>query len=275
MKEQFTEKNMLIMGFEGHEIRYWIDENQELWFVLKDVGLAISLVNHKNAKNRVSKSDMDGVLLKDPIGRVQETRIINEGGFYDLVLDSQKPAGKRLKRMVSHEILPSIRKTGQYSTTPQLPTDPEQQALLLATQLIEKDKQVKQLKQENLEKEAKILEDKEKVDFHNAITASNDNIELWMFGKELGIGPRKIFDFLEQKGILYKTQFKGVKRRVPKESYKKYIIAKETVHEDHLNFKVYVTPLGQPFLRNVLRVGDNAQVPKAIEDGVNKKWMEY
>ena len=41
--------------------------------------------------------------------------LINEPGLYALVLGSSKEEAKRFKRWVTHEVLPSIRKTWSYS----------------------------------------------------------------------------------------------------------------------------------------------------------------
>ena len=41
---------------------------------------------------------------------------INEPGLYTLVLGSRKKEAKEFKRWVTHEILPSIRRNGFYST---------------------------------------------------------------------------------------------------------------------------------------------------------------
>jgi anti-repressor protein len=40
--------------------------------------------------------------------------VINESGLYSLILRSRKPEAKAFKRWVTHEVLPSIRKTGGY-----------------------------------------------------------------------------------------------------------------------------------------------------------------
>ena len=40
--------------------------------------------------------------------------IINEPGLYALVLSSRKPEAKAFKRWITHEVIPSIRKTGGY-----------------------------------------------------------------------------------------------------------------------------------------------------------------
>jgi hypothetical protein len=41
--------------------------------------------------------------------------VVNESGLFNLVLGSRKPEAKRFKRWVTHEVLPSIRKTGSYA----------------------------------------------------------------------------------------------------------------------------------------------------------------
>ena len=39
---------------------------------------------------------------------------VNKSGFYSIVLESKKPECKAFKRWVTHEVLPQIRRTGQY-----------------------------------------------------------------------------------------------------------------------------------------------------------------
>ena len=47
--------------------------------------------------------------------RVQSLVFVSESGMYDLVMMSRKPEAKAFKRWVTHEVIPSIRKTGGYS----------------------------------------------------------------------------------------------------------------------------------------------------------------
>lgn len=44
-----------------------------------------------------------------------ETNCVNEYGLYSLVLASRKREAKDFKRWITHEVLPSIRKTGSYN----------------------------------------------------------------------------------------------------------------------------------------------------------------
>ncbi len=83
----------------------------EPWFVAADVCRALGLGNSSMA---VSKLDEDekGISLIDTLGGEQKLGIVNEPGLYALVLSSRKPEAKAFKRWITHEVIPSIRKTG-------------------------------------------------------------------------------------------------------------------------------------------------------------------
>ncbi len=53
-------------------------------------------------------------------GQNREVILINESGFYSLILRSEMPKAKQFKRWVTAEVLPQIRKTGGYSPNNQL-----------------------------------------------------------------------------------------------------------------------------------------------------------
>ena len=101
----------------------------EVWLVGKDVAEALGYERPTKAvQDHVDAEDKDEIPIRDSIGRMQNTPIINESGLYSLVLGSKLPGAKRFRRWVTAEVLPSIRKTGEYRTpgrhcnTP--PTDP-------------------------------------------------------------------------------------------------------------------------------------------------------
>ena len=82
-------------------------------FVAKDVCDALGINNPRQALARLD-ADEKGVISSDTPGGVQKLLTINEYGLYSLVLSSRKPEAKAFKRWVTHEVLPSIRKTGGY-----------------------------------------------------------------------------------------------------------------------------------------------------------------
>jgi prophage antirepressor-like protein len=87
----------------------------EPWFVGRDVAVALGYEKPENAmRTHVDKDDTLKQGVMDTIGRMQNTTIINESGFYSLVLSSKLDSAKKFKRWVTSEVIPSIRKTGSY-----------------------------------------------------------------------------------------------------------------------------------------------------------------
>jgi len=99
--------------FEGAEVRT-ITIDGEPWFVARDVTLALGLANGRDAVGRL---DPDGVGIADIIdslGRNQSAATVSEAGLYELIFQSRVAGAVMFKRWVTREVLPSIRKTGQY-----------------------------------------------------------------------------------------------------------------------------------------------------------------
>lgn len=62
------------------------------------------------------------------LGGEQEMLYVTESGLYTLIIRSNKPQAKLFRRWVTHEVIPTIRKTGKYEVTPPLPAQrPEYQ----------------------------------------------------------------------------------------------------------------------------------------------------
>lgn len=88
-------------------------QNGEPWFVAVDVCLALEIQNSRDALTRLDE-DEKGIVSTDTLGGKQKMAIVNETGLYTLVLGSRKPEAKSFKRWITHEVIPSIRKTGGY-----------------------------------------------------------------------------------------------------------------------------------------------------------------
>lgn len=87
-------------------------------------------------------------------------KFINESGLYDLVFASKRPEAKAFKRWVTTEVLPSIRKTGQYIIQKQTPSyvieDPIERAKAWISE--QEEKRALEDKTKALEVEKKQLE---------------------------------------------------------------------------------------------------------------------
>ncbi|MCV6589351.1 MAG: Bro-N domain-containing protein [Marinobacterium sp.] len=112
-----------IFAFDDQMVRIF-DREGKPWFVAKDVALALE---YRDAANMVRNLDEDekGTHNVSTLGGEQELTIINEAGLYSVILTSRKPEAKRFKRWVTHEVLPSIRKTGAYQVTAPTPQQPD------------------------------------------------------------------------------------------------------------------------------------------------------
>ena len=86
----------------------------EPWFIAADVCRALDI---NNVSDAVARLDEDELTLIKTISGVQtrEMNAISEAGLYALVLSSRKSEAKKFKRWVTHEVIPTIRKTGGYS----------------------------------------------------------------------------------------------------------------------------------------------------------------
>jgi prophage antirepressor-like protein len=104
-----------IFAFDSHALRV-VTIAGEPWFVAADVLDAIEL--DRKALERLD-DDEKGVSSIHTLGGEQAMNIVSEPGLYSLVLGSRKPEAKRFKRWVTHEVLPSIRKTGRYAAPAQ------------------------------------------------------------------------------------------------------------------------------------------------------------
>ncbi len=104
--------------------------NDESWFVGKDVCNALGFANHKDALSRLDSDERDGVGITDPMGRNQEVTVINESGLYHLIFQSRKPEARAFRKWVTNDVLPSIRRTGSYSSTGLHPAEHPERAKL-------------------------------------------------------------------------------------------------------------------------------------------------
>lgn len=82
-------------------------------FCLADVCKALEIGNPSDVKNRLEKGVVTIETLQTA-GGMQKLTFINEDGLYDVVLDSRKPEAKKFRKWITSEVLPSIRKTGEY-----------------------------------------------------------------------------------------------------------------------------------------------------------------
>ena len=86
-------------------------QDGEPWFVAKDVCDVLGLSDVSKAIQALDEDEKGTNSIPTP-GGTQQLSIVNEPGLYSLILRSRKPEAKQFKRWITHEVLPTIRKTG-------------------------------------------------------------------------------------------------------------------------------------------------------------------
>lgn len=186
-----------VFSFESNSVRA-LERDGQAWFVAKD---AAKTLGYKNPRDAISKhvDEEDKEVAKcDTLGGRQDIAIINESGLYCLVLSSKLPSAKKFKRWVTSEVLPALRKTGQYQVKELSGQELMAKALIEAQSVLAaKDKQIEEMKP--------------KVVFADAVATSHTSIlvgELAKILKQNGIemGQKRLFAWLREKGYLIKRQ---------------------------------------------------------------------
>ena len=109
--------DLQIFIYSGNQLRT-VKQADGLWWVLRDVCDVLGIRNAADIKKRLDDDEKGVGQIYTP-GGVQEVTIINEPGLYSVILRSDKPEAKAFKRWVTHDVLPSIRRTGTYGIPPE------------------------------------------------------------------------------------------------------------------------------------------------------------
>jgi anti-repressor protein len=204
----------------------------EPWFVAADVCRALDLGDTSKTVERLDDDEKGTNSIPTP-GGTQNMTIVNEPGLYALVLGSRKPEARAFKRWITHDVIPTIRKTGMYAVPQSLP-----EALRFAADLAEKIEKQKPL-----------------VRFAETCQSSGDSILIRelakVCSKSTKIGQNNLFRELRKWGLLNSHN----------EPYQRYIdkgyfeVIERAIHTSEgviLKFTPKVLPKGQKYIINRL-----------------------
>ncbi len=203
--------------FKGSSLRTLTDEAGEPWFVAKDVCDILGMSNPSMAVTALDKDEVAQIDPKDYLGSEnrsnQAVNIVSEPGLYKLIMRSRKPEAKEFQRWVTHEVLPSIRKTGGYIPTSESDSDED----IMARAVLVAQKTIKQKNQQIAEQQTRIVELEPKARFADAVAASDGTCLVGELAKMLrqngmDIGQNRLFRLLQADGYLGKS---GSNRNVP------------------------------------------------------------
>ena len=180
-----------------------IEQNGAPWFVAADVCKALDIANPTDAIKRLDEDEKARLNLGLSGG---DTNCVNEPGLYSLVLGSRKPEAKSFKRWITHDVIPSIRKTGGYVGN---------EDMFVSTYLPFADDTVKALFGQTLaalrQANAQITEMKPKALFADAVEASHTSILVGELAKLIrqngvNIGQNRLFKWMRENGFIMRNQ---------------------------------------------------------------------
>ena len=233
--------------------------NGEPWLVGKDIAVILKYTNPQKAiRDHVDPEDRT-VNETFTVNGTMAT-LINESGFYSLVLSSKLPSAKKIKRWVTSEVLPTIRRTGGYVANDDmfvetyLPFADEAVKVLFKIQC----QVINQLND-------RIRRDEPKVRFADHVSDTSDLIDMSEMAKlcadhSVRIGRTRLFSWLRAKGFL-------MAGNLPYQRYieRGYFKVKESVFdyggEPKIYQQTYVTGKGQQYILARL-MKDRQEVPQ-------------
>ena len=212
-----------VYGFQGQNIRVF-GSVEKPSFVVKDLCDVLGITNVSNAvKNIPIEWKGDFYKIKDSNGHDQTMITVSEPGLYKLVMRSNKLVAEKFQKWVCEEVLPSIRKKGEFVMEEYKKKIEAQQILLeeshqenQAQQILleKKDEHIKKLQRETQVIDGKNVvylstsEEKEKegvytvgraINLKNRLTVYNNNkLHNFKIVKYISCKSTKLMDAIEQ-----------------------------------------------------------------------------
>jgi prophage antirepressor-like protein len=191
-------------SFDHLPIRIVMDEEGNPLWVAKDVAEALGYTWQPNLTSAIPE-DWKGIKPINTPGGIQDMIVITEQGLYFFLNRSDKPGALPLQRWIAGEVLPSIRKTGQYgmAKVPQSLSE----ALRFAADL-EDQRQALACKVQEQESAIRVLEPKAK-GLDRIAQETEGALCMTDAAKVLQIGPKWLMERLCHHNWIYKRTNKS------------------------------------------------------------------
>ena len=198
--------------FEGNKVRALAD-GDEVMFVASDIA---KILGYRDAEKltRTLDDEEKGTRPIGTHGGTQTMTVISEPGLYKAILQRQtgrmevevtREFVKRFQRWVTHEVLPSIRKTGGYIPTSESDSDED----IMARAVLVAQKTIKQKNQQIASQQSRIDELQPKasawdnfVDIDDALSVRDSAKLLSNLGRT--VGQTELFEWLDRHDWIFR-----------------------------------------------------------------------
>lgn len=254
--------------------------DNEPWFMAKDVAVVLGYKNGRDALAKHVDNEDRGVAKCDTLGGTQDLTIINESGVYALVFGSKLESAKRFKHWITHDVLPTIRKTGGYVANDDLfintylPTANDATKLMFRTTLatVRQLNEEKQQLQQTISVQAQqISEMQPKVTYYDIVLNCKDLVAISVIAKDYGWSAKHMNQYLHEKGVQYKQG--SIWLLYPKYASSGYTSTRTYTYQDwkeesHTDIRTYWTQKGRLFIYELMKSDGN--LPLIEQEGAIK-----
>lgn len=219
--------------------------NNEPWFAASDVCRALEIKNTGQALSRLDEDEKFTTVISNDSAATGKSKLsfISESGLYALTLSSRKPEAKAFKRWITHDVIPTILRTGGYMTEPLLQRIQNDPAVIFefANALLSEKKRADAL-------ENALIAAKPKADYFDAFINPDDCTNIRTTAKELQIPERKFVQFLLKEKYLFRSP-SGQLLPYNKHSNDGLFIVRDYVTFTFTGSQTYFTPKGKDIIR--------------------------
>lgn len=226
----------------------------EPWFVAADVCRALGLGNSSDVIKRLDEDERTLVSIEGASNGLP-VNAVNEPGLYALILGSRKPEAKAFKRWITHEVIPSIRKTGGYIAGQETMDDDQ----LLANALMVAQRKITERNKQLEAANAKIQADAPKVLFAETVEKAEGDILVRQLAKLMvqrgyDTGEKRLYDLLRRDGFVIKANAKDqnapTQRSVDMGLMRSIERTVSSAEKTFISSTTVITPKGQIYFLN-------------------------
>lgn len=226
----------------------------EPWFVAADVCRALGLGNSSDVIKRLDEDERTLVSIEGASNGLP-VNAVNEPGLYALILGSRKPEAKAFKRWITHEVIPSIRKTGGYIAGQETMDDDQ----LLANALMVAQRKIAERNKQLETANAKIQADAPKVLFAETVEKAEGDILVRQLAKLMvqrgyDTGEKRLYDLLRRDGFVIKANAKDqnapTQRSVDMGLMRSIERTVSSAEKTFISSTTVITPKGQIYFLN-------------------------
>lgn len=197
-----------------------ITKDGEPWFVGKEIAEKLGYSNSRKALADHVKDNHKGVTKCDTLGGKQQLTIIDEAGFYSLVLRSKLPSAEAFQEWVTSEVLPAIRKHKMYLTPETAQEALEEPSVFLAKAMLVANNVIDQQKAKLEAQAHQINQLKPKAKIYDKYMNAEDSYTITDVAVMNGFRPTDLFSFLKR--INWLTKQAQCAYELTKEAPKEY-----------------------------------------------------